>query len=759
MSLAPIDSTIQPVLIQINPDLFNDPTFDLLSFNIEIVSEEVDGFIVAASLDNLRALEDKINGFINSDHGTGKIADFWQIVDQDRAAWKPEYILSEVLYSRWPTITDEEVLKVEVGIAFDRPLRAAPDQTKQGGATRFKKYLKELEERDNSMLERQDNFEEFIRYYGQLISGFIDLEDSFSCEVEITGKGLKDLVENYQFVFEINELEEIDASLEADTAYTDKILEILEPEEGSPIVGVIDSGVQEGHKYLELGIDQGNSKSYIDGDNSTADHVGNGGHGTRVAGAILYPNGITGIATPYQLPAYIRNLRVLNPECKLNKKYPARLMLQIVEENSECRIFNLSINSTVKYRSKHMSSWAAVIDNSMHSENVLFVLSAGNIGPATIRNHTQDGKPYPEYLNDNQSKIANPGQSVFAITVGSINHTAFDDENWVSIGGENEVSAFSRSGLGIWDTIKPDVVTYGGGMVFSKNGTYLVKEKEETSLELVRSTLSGGGAIAKDQVGTSFAAPRVSYILAQLSKLYPDESCNLLRALLVQGARLPNGHFRNPVKESIQYYGYGLPSIERVISNTESRVTFYNTGEVRADEAHVYLLQIPDALRDPADDYDILIEITLAFTAKVRRTRQRLKSYLSTWLDWETSKLGESYSDFSQYILKELNGEATDYNSEERKRLDSLHWTINSRSDRGDIDGVRRTNSTLQKDWAFLKSYDLPKELSLAIRGHKGWDKDKKSIPYAVTVSIEVLGANVPIYESLRIENEIEAEV
>jgi hypothetical protein len=434
-------------------------------------------------------------------------------------------------------------------------------------------------------------------------------------------------------------------------------------------------------------------------------------------------------------------------------------MLQIVEENSECRIFNISINSTAKYRNKHMSSWAAVIDNSIHSENVLFVISAGNIGSSAIRNYILDGKSYPDYLNENQCKIANPGQSVFAITVGSINHTNFDDENWQPIGGVDEVSAFSRSGLGIWDTIKPDVVTYGGGLVVSKDGMHLVKEKEETSLELVRSTLSGGGAIAKDQVGTSFAAPRVSHILAQLSKLYPDEPCNLLRALLVQGARLPNDHFRNPVKESIQHYGYGLPSLERVTSNTDNRVTFYNTGELSAEEAHVYLLQIPEALRDPADEYDILIEITLAFTAEVRRTRQKLKSYLSTWLDWETSKIGERYSDFSQYILKELNGEGTTYDSEKRKRLDSIHWTINSRSDRGDIDGVRRTNSSLQKDWAFLKSFDLPKELSLAVRGHKGWDKDKKSIPYAITVSIEVLGASVPIYEALRLENEVEAEV
>ena len=57
-----------------------------------------------------------------------------------------------------------------------------------------------------------------------------------------------------------------------------------------------------------------------------------------------------------------------------------------------------------------------------------------------------------------------------------------------------------------------------------------------------------------------------------------------------------------------------------------------------------------------------------------------------------------------------------------------------------------------------MKAYELPNELSFAIRGHKGWDRTKMSLPYAFTVSIEVLGQNIPIYESIKIANEIEIE-
>src|SRR5690606_29018897 len=127
----------------------------------------------------------------------------------------------------------------------------------------------------------------------------------------------------------------------------------------------------------------------------------------------------------------------------------------------------------------------------------------------------------------------------------------------------------------------------------------------------------GGGAFGKDSAGTSFSTPKVAFIAAMLKKLYPDEGVNLIRALIAQGARLPGNHFANPTTRSIQHFGYGLPSLERVTKNTEHRVTFYNTSKVEAEGCHIYSLSIPEELREPGDEYDILIEITLAYTAKV----------------------------------------------------------------------------------------------------------------------------------------------
>jgi hypothetical protein len=753
-NLAPLDSDVIPVFLKINPDLiiYN---FDLKQFGIEVISEEEDGYIIGASLDGFASLNDKINKFVNEQHGGGKIADFWEIIEGKQ--WKPEHVLSDYLKTIWRDINDDRVYNLEVGVAFDKPIGKVPDPNTRNYDNKLQKYRLEQIERDNRFDERQEEFEKFVNHYGKITSSLIDLEDSFCCEIEITGKGFKDLVYNYPFVFEVSETDEITGV----DSKTDEIgtieIEIIAPDLDAPEVAIIDSGIMEGHKYIAPAIISANSKSYITGDTSTSDQVKNGGHGTRVAGAVLYPYGVINTGTPYKLPCFVRNLRVLDNNNKLTHKLPAELMTQIVEDNADCKIFNLSINSNTPSRLKHMSSWAAKIDTLINNNKVLFLISAGNLTRDDIRSYISGGNNYPDYLDEPYCRIANPAQSSFAITVGSVNATAFDDANFTSLGVENEVSPFSRIGTGIWGMIKPDVVEYGGGLALSKTGN-IVSIKEELAPVLIRSTTHCGSAIGNDIVGTSFATPKVSYIVAQLLKLYPEEDINLLRALVVQGARLPNTFFENPTVKSIKSFGYGIPSLERVTKNTHQRATFYNTGTIRAEEGHIYSLNIPEFLRSPAEEYDILIEVTLSYTAKVRRTRQKTKSYLSSWLDWISSKVGEPFEDFKDYVLKEIEDEETAYDKDLRNGMTGWNWKIKSNT-AGAVNGISRTNSTVQKDWTIIKSHELPSDLSFAVRGHKGWDKSNGEISYSLAVSIEILNSNLEIYESIRIENDIEIEI
>ena len=229
------------------------------------------------------------------------IAEFWEIIDGNREQWKPRHVLWEDLFDKWSTIDDKKIYSLEVSIAFDMPLGREPDPNKQGGQKRLERYRELQIERDDKLIARENHFDTFINKYGERTSDLVHLEDSFACAVQISGKGLKDLVFNYPYVFEVSEKEQIvDIFSETqEDLYFE--LEIIPPDEGSPEVGVIDSGIMENNKYLSLAIRQANSKCYVPGQNSTTDNVRGGGHGTKVAGAILYPMGVTSLTSPYQL--------------------------------------------------------------------------------------------------------------------------------------------------------------------------------------------------------------------------------------------------------------------------------------------------------------------------------------------------------------------------------------------------------------------------------------------------------------------------
>jgi hypothetical protein len=98
-------------------------------------------------------------------------------------------------------------------------------------------------------------------------------------------------------------------------------------------------------------------------------------------------------------------------------------MKTIVEDNSDCKIFNLSITSSTPFRKKHMSSWASTLDHLSNKHDVLFLVSVGNIRFETIKAYHDDDIGYPDYLNQNYCKVANPSQVMlmrFQLSQGSV---------------------------------------------------------------------------------------------------------------------------------------------------------------------------------------------------------------------------------------------------------------------------------------------------------------------------------------------------
>ena len=636
------------------------------------------------------------------------------------------------------------------------------------------------EEWDDLAFERQQEFINFVEGYdGRIISSFIEgdipnaakLPDSFSCRIKISGKGLRDLVFNFPYIFDVSELDEFAEIIpQPDISVASPTFKLEAPKSNAPKVCVIDSGIQERHSLLKAAIDAQNSTCWIPGKiNETADGVSNGGHGTRVAGAVLYPRAIPRTGNEKAV-CWIQNARVLDTDRKLPEQlFPPNLLGNIVgfyNDKTETRIFNHSITGSLPCRTQYMSAWAAAIDNLTWQKDILFIVAAGNlpldsrVGKTrlSVREHLEANRLCPDYLLEDSSRIANPAQSFQALTVGSISPASYHIPPYSSISQKDKPSSFSCSGLGIWETIKPEVVEYGGDLVKDEGIPPNIIIRKEVCPELVRSTLSDASAFASDNVGTSFAAPKVSHIAACVAAELPDEKCLLYRALIVQSARWPGWTLADDVDKLhvLRQIGYGIPNLDRALGNSPSRITLITRGErlIRARQAHIYQVKLPEELRTQGEAHEILVEVTLSYKAQPRRTRRNRRKYLSTWLDWDCSKKGQDPDRFLKKILDEY-----DAPEDPKKGEKGFRWNLGKQNNHGIIRDVSRSAGTLQKDWTVVKSFDLTEAFCIAVVGHEGWNNDPNAeVPYSLVVSFEAVGVNIPIYTAL-VEAQVEIEV
>lgn len=807
-----------PVLLQIDPDIDLDFLRHALKF--EIVAEQEEGYVIVASEDiQLSTFRSTLRDFVNAVRGSATIAQVHQVFDDPNQTNRLGRILSENLMGIWGSIDDAQPYIIDVGISCagtqeipKRPVRGERTSDAQWAAKEYawsEKRAAAYNEWDDIKIERETSIQKFTEFYQAEILHMRDsadfdagvLPDSFTVRLKISGKGLKDFVLNYPYIFEVVEPEDIalPQHLSQQGVQAAAAVAPVAPAADAPAVCVIDSGIQEAHVMLQPGIDQATSHCFLPGQVATAiaDEVAPGGHGTRVAGAVLYGEEVPADGAP-QLPFWIQNARVLDAQNAMPVElFPPEALRKAVERFNDSprqtRIFNHSINARSYCRTRYMSSWAAEIDQLCNERDVLIVQSAGNLplqGTPPflgIADHLTAGRDYPAYLMESSARIANPGQSLQALTVGSIAYDAAEQGAWRTFATQPAgQSAFSRTGPGIWNVIKPEVVEYGGDAARTNNAPPDVQAGgviPAACPNLVRSTLHGPGPAAdRDTAGTSFAAPKVARIAAQVQRVLPAEPALLYRALVVQSAQWPAWaedllrRLRNPppgmtppekqalfasASTAFRSLGFGIPDAARATTNTDHRTTLITSGEtgIHAGECHIFQVPIPAELRQQADEFDIRIDVTLSYVAQPRRTRRNLRRYLSTWVDWKASRLGEGLHDFRVRAMKDAaNGETPLPGT-------TLPWVLHDKPQDGLIHDFKRNSGTVQKDWAVVRSNSLPDHFCIAVVGHQGWSHDPDSTArYVLAVTFEILGGEIVIYEPLRaaiaeLQAQTEAEI
>ncbi len=783
-----------PLFLNVEPD--SDLDFLQRHFKFEVVAEHDDGLVIVASEESdMSTFFSKLDDFANELRGATTAAKIYGIAGPENQQLRLERILSESLFNHWAELSETQLYTVDIGIEClgDQSIPAVPEQRDNESGEHFEIRLETWRALvraaeagwDDLMIEREAEVMRFVAgYSGEILDilhearlGPFTLPDSFSVRIKISGTGLRDLVLNYPYLFEVCEPDDASSfSLPSVDTAAEYAVEIQRPGDDAPAICIIDSGIQENHPLLAPMVHGASSRCFIpdEDQNDVADYVPSGGHGTRVAGAVIYPTGIP-LSGTIAAPFWIQNARVLDASNRLSSAlYPPLYLKEIVQHfhtgELRTKIFNHSIAAYRPCRLRNVSAWAASIDWLSWEYDVLFIQSAGNLphesGAAPFRlgviDHLVSGRAYPDYLVQASSRIPSPSESLQALVVGSVAHASFDDGmGRKSLATEHQTSAFSTTGFGIWGGVKPEVVEYGGDFVVSGTPPSLTTPPD-VCVDLLRSTMHGGALAAKDDVGTSFAAPKIASIAGAIQRILPTEPALLYRALIANSARWPQWAENAPDKHgTIRQIGFGLPDVGIATSNTEHRVTLITSGEnrVKAKEAQIYQVPVPAELRAPGSDFRVRIDVTLSYVAKPRRTRRTIRQYLSTWVDWRSSHLGESFNSFENRVLRDGvrqdDGEG------------AIPWTIREKDEWGFVPGVKRGNGTLQKDWVILQSHQLPVDFCIAVIGHPGWDKDPDAYAkYALTVSFEAIDEDINIYHSIEaavdsifVEPEIRSEV
>ena len=284
--------------------------------------------------------------------------------------------------------------------------------------------------------------------------------------------------------------------------------------------------------------------------NSTTDEVN---HGTGVAGLAIYQDlGGKLTATTFSPSAWLANARILDKNEELGA---GQLFAKVLEDairhfhKQGCRIFNLCVCDRDKpYQSRNPLDVAEMLDSLALELDVLIIVSAGNLQLTEINHHHTNGTKYPDFLRLPESRILDPAQAVNVLTIGSIAGThRLVGSNHQPFVFKGQPSPFTRSGPGINDFIKPELVEDGGNLARDPG----LKRIAQNAGCNVITTSNDLGKLLYRTFGTSFAAPRVAFLAAKAMEYLTGitmangqslkPSANLLRALLVNSATVDDG--------------------------------------------------------------------------------------------------------------------------------------------------------------------------------------------------------------------------
>ncbi len=557
--------------------------------------------------------------------------------------------------------------------------------------------------------------------------------------------------------------------------------DVISPHQNNAGVLVIDSGVQRGHPLIKKTL--GDTEvfpdpegKFIKGNEDDGDQK-TGGHGTGVSGIAIYGDINQCIQTKrFQPQVWLFSARVTNEE----NEYDPDLLLDNQLENAvdyfvnnypNCKVINISLGDDrlIYQDGEKQFRLAAKIDEiayKLQHKNILFVLSAGNFY-YTPQSNEQLKQEYPNYLLDKKAKIIEPATAAIALTVGSLS-MGKGSSNYHEDACRNAIakvegypSPFTRIGFGVDGMIKPEFVDFGGDLVLDR--TKIIPNELGVSVITLNKNFQGNSPF-KAYCGTSFSAPRVANLAAQLFTKFPDATSNLIRALIADSAQLPSEIPKvfqgsktqtKQLQKQIQIYGYGQPNFDKAAYSTENQVVLLEDDEnIPVSKFKIYEIPpLPDTFLQTKGKRKI--SVTLAFDPPTRHTRG--DSYLGITMGFRLFRNIDKEILIKAFVnSKEENNENfSEIKMEELKKQYGSSIEVKLFPN-----ATLRKKGTLQKGTVEIKgsNWKYNKEkLYILVSCNRKWAREDEvsNQRYALVASVTHSDAQVDLYNHIKLQTRI----
>ena len=257
-----------------------------------------------------------------------------------------------------------------------------------------------------------------------------------------------------------------------------------------------------------------------------------------------------------------------------------RAIKDIVVQNKDIKVWNLSLGSSMEISPNFISPEAAILDQIQYENDVIFVVAGTN----------------KTSLKKGKQRIGAPADSINALVVNSVDF-------------ENYPASYSREGLVLSFFNKPDISYYGG-----------------EGMQGIRTCSPTGECISR---GTSYAAPWISRKLAYLIEVI-GLSREIAKALIIDAAA---GWVKMNVPSQLVGYGVVPKRIEDIVQSKDDEIRFVLSGI--SEKYDTYNFKIPVPVHKEKQPY--IVKATLCYFPKCSRNQG--VDYTNTEMDLHFGRL------------------------------------------------------------------------------------------------------------------------